>query len=52
MPREGEVVALRGGGDEAFDFGEGVRGDDVDGLEFFDERRGSGDRDRGGEVGV
>ena len=38
VAREVEVVGVCGGGDEGFDFGEGVRGDDVDGLEAWGGR--------------
>lgn len=45
--REGEVVVGGGGSDEGVNFGEGMRGDDVDGLEVGRERGVGGE---GGEV--
>lgn len=40
VARKVEVVGARGGGDEGLDFGEGVRGDDVDGLDAWGRWRG------------
>lgn len=37
---EVEAVGARGGGDEGLDFGEGVRRDDVDGLDEWQRGRG------------
>ena len=38
VPRDGEVVLRAGRGDEGVDFGEGVRGDDVDAWDLWGER--------------